>query len=168
MLSFANERNKWNEMSQNANHIPAFIEKVICCYFSKMLTELIQHISSVSCCYRAIVPCSSKDLEKHNVLVWEKCNVSGQTVHLILFGFTKKVAVVFWITKDTHHVSNILLCAHLTICLINSVSRYFMKGTDRYREHITKYFEIYSPLSFRHYSLRMHGHLSSKSFTRFP
>lgn len=45
MVSFADERNKWNEMSQNAKHISTFIEKVICCYFSKMLTELIKQHS---------------------------------------------------------------------------------------------------------------------------
>lgn len=56
---------KWTKM-QNTS-IPTFIEKVICCYF--MLTELIERISSVSCYCRAIVPCLSKTLEKHNVLM---------------------------------------------------------------------------------------------------
>lgn len=40
MVSFADERSKWNEMSQNVKHIPTFQEKVICCYFSKMLQIL--------------------------------------------------------------------------------------------------------------------------------
>lgn len=91
MVSFVDEKSseiKWTKM-QNTS-IPTFIEKVICCYFSKMLTELIEHIPSVSCYYRAIGPCLSKDLEKHNVLVWEKHNISGQTVPLIFLASQKR------------------------------------------------------------------------------
>lgn len=54
-----------------------------------------------------------------------------------------KVAVVFWLTKDTKRAPKILLYAQLTICLLTSVSRHFMKGTHWCKGHITKYLEIH-------------------------
>lgn len=145
---------KWTKM-QNTS-IPTFVEKAICCYFSQMLTEFLEHISSVSCYYREISPCLSKNLEKHNVLIWEKQNISGQTVHLIVFGFTKKVAAVFRIAT----MFLIYCCVHISLfaCLILSVQT----GAND-----SKYFEMYSPLSFCLYLLRRQEHLSSKSFTDF-
>lgn len=89
MISFAVKKSEWNEPTCKTS-LHSYKKSFAAILAKCSQTELIQHISSVSCYYRAIVPCLSKDLEKHNVLVWEKHNVSGQTVHLILFGFKRK------------------------------------------------------------------------------